>query len=275
MARTAVLTYHSHNISGTTYETNDHVALARDLDLLHSMDVDVVPLSRIVERVATGRDDGRIAVGLTFDDGPLFDFADFDHPRFGHQRGFLNILRDFRAARGVTALPALHATSFVIASPDARKAMEVSEGSGYTFLRDWLDDGWWREAAATGLMDIGNHSWDHVHHAFDGVVIRDSRRDDFSAVDNFEDAEKEIRAACEYIGQRLGRAPAFFAYPFGHMNDFLVKEYLPKHGPALGLRGAFAAGGLVPEGDGVWAIPRAVCGYHWRSPGELARLVAG
>jgi len=270
-----ILTYHSHNISGNEYATNDHVALAADLALLHSLHLEVLPLGEIVERCRAGDASRGPYVGITFDDGPLFDFADFDHPRFGPQRGFLNILRDFRAGHGPSALPGLHATSFVIASPGARKAMETSRDCGYTFLRDWLAEDWWREAAASGLMDIGNHSWDHVHHAFDGVVIADPRRDDFTAVDNFDDAEKEIRAASEYIAQRLGRAPRFFAYPFGHASDYLVKEYLPRHGPALGLQAAFGTDGAVRDGFDAWAIPRVVCGHHWRSPGDLAKLLAG
>lgn len=275
MPCTAVLTYHSHNIAGTTYSTNDHVALASDLAMLHEMGAEVVPLSEVVQRVRAGsvhRD--RATVALSFDDGPVFDFADFEHPRFGPQRAFLNILRDFRRSNGASALPGLHATSFVIASPAARRAMETAEDCGYTFLRDWLAEDWWREAAATGLMEIGNHSWDHVHHAFDGVVIGDSRRDDFTVVSNFDDAEKEIFAASDYIAQRLGRPPRFFAYPFGHSNGYLVSEYLPRRGPAMGLEAAFGTDGVIPGACDAWAIPRVVCGHHWRTPVELGALLS-
>jgi hypothetical protein len=275
MACTAVLTYHSHNISGTTYSTNDHVALASDLALLHEMGAEVVPLSEIVAAVRAGNGHGeRATVALSFDDGPLFDFADFEHPRFGPQRGFLNILRDFRAKHGARALPRLHATSFVIASPDARRAMETSEDCGYTFLGDWLTDGWWRDSEASGLMEIGNHSWDHVHHAYGSVNIRSSRRDDFSVIDNREDAEYEIRAASDYIAERTGKRPAFFAYPFGQVSDYLVKEYLPQRGPSLGLKGAFATGGVIAGKADVWAIPRVVCGHDWHSPEELEKLLS-
>ena len=77
--------------------------------------------------------------GLTFDDGPLFKLADFVHPEFGPQRGFLGILQDFRAEVGACQ-PELHATSFVIASPGARSAMERAEDCGYSFLDSWLTD---------------------------------------------------------------------------------------------------------------------------------------
>jgi hypothetical protein len=274
MACTAVLTYHSHNISGASYATNDHLALASDLILLNEMGADVVPLSEIVERVRMGRvRHDRAVVAISFDDGPLFDFGDFEHPRFGTQRGFLNILRDFRAQHGAGALPRLHATSFVIASPDARRAMETSEDCGYTFLSEWLNDRWWREAESSGLMEIGNHSWDHVHHAFEGVVIGNARRDDFTVVASFEDAEREISAASAYIAQRLGHAPRFFAYPFGHANDYLVKEYFPSHAHRIGLEAAFGTDGMIAEQCDVWAIPRVVCGHHWRSPSHLRRLL--
>lgn len=275
MACTAVLTYHSHNISGTTYSSNDHVALASDLATLHEIDAQVVPVAEVVERVRAGRLGGDSpTVALTFDDGPLFDFADFDHPRFGPQRSFLNILRDFRARRGAAALPRLHATSFVIASPAARKAMETAEDCGYTFLDDWLAEDWWGEAASTGLIEIGNHSWDHVHHAFEAVVIGDARRDDFTLVDNYEDAEKEIAAASRYIAQRVGNPPRLFAYPFGHCNEYLVEEYLPRRGPEIGLEAALGTGGVLSGHCDRWAVPRVVCGHHWRSPAELRTLLS-
>jgi hypothetical protein len=265
-----VLTYHSHNILGANYCENDHVALAMDLEILHRFGIDVVPLSLIADAVASGEDSLR--VGLSFDDGPLFDFSDFVHPRFGPQRGFLNILRDFRAAHGKAALPGLHATSFVIASPYARKCMELSEGP--SFPENWLADDWWVDALDSGLMDIGNHSWDHVHHAVSNVAIGASARDNFEVVDNFDDAEREIRAASDFINTRIGRTTSLFAFPFGHVNSYLVSEYLPCHGPSFGLRAAFRTGLTANLGDSVWNIPRVVCGHDWRSPRELEGLLA-
>jgi len=272
-----VLTYHSHNIAGTGYGLNDHASLATDLEILHERDAAVVPLEAIAEAVAAGEaasGSGRLHVGLSFDDGPIFDVEDFVHPKHGPQRSFLNILRDFRAANGGKALPQLHATSFVIASRAARLAMQRSPGSGYEFIPDWLSDEWWRGAAESGFMDIGNHSWDHVHHAVGDVAIGRPERDNFAVVDNFSDAEKEIRPAAEYIRAKLGRPATLFAFPFGHVNDYLVREYLPAHGPSMGLKAAFATGGAVRRGDSVWSIPRLVCGHDWHSPQEFERLLA-
>jgi hypothetical protein len=272
-----VLTYHSHNIAGTQYGLNDHVSLAADLEILHRQGAEVVPLTTIAQAVATGSiaGDSRTRVGISFDDGPVFDYEDFTHPKHGPQRSFLNILRDFRRSKGASALPGLHSTSFVIASREARLAMERSPSSGYEFLTDWLADDWWRPAAESGFMDIGNHSWDHVHHAAPSIAIGKSVRDNFEVVDNFADADAEIRPAADYINAKIGRVSTLFAFPFGHVNDYLVRDYLPTHGPSLGLEAAFATGGAVKAGDSVWSIPRVVCGHHWRTPAEFERLVSG
>lgn len=270
-----VLAYHSHNIAGGDYATNDHVALASDLETLTRAGARVVPLERIAALVREGRigATGGVEVALTFDDGPVFDFADFVHPRFGPQRGFANIFRDFHA-RHPGAQPALQGTSFVIASPGARAAMERDASCGYTFLSDWLADSWWRDAADSGLIGIGNHSWDHVHHAVGEIATARGVRDDFHAVDNYADADSEIRQAADYIKARVGGRCTHFAFPFGHVNGYLVNDYLPGHTAEHGMDSAFGTGGRpVAASDSVWNIPRAVCGYHWKTPGELAALV--
>jgi peptidoglycan/xylan/chitin deacetylase (PgdA/CDA1 family) len=235
--------------------------------------VRIVPLARIVDALASGLADpaGRMAA-ITFDDGPSFDFADFIHPAFGPQRGFLEILRDFRAEVG-GAQPGLHATSFVIASPGARRAMERAEECGYTFLDDWLTEAWWSEAADTGLMAIGNHSWDHVHPAPESIATTSQERGDFARVDNYFDADQEIRRAGEFINARVGGRCDMFAYPFGHVNDYLVGDYFPNLGHEHGMRAAFGTGGrAVRPDDSIWNIPRAVCGHDWNSPEQLAAL---
>lgn len=272
-----VLAYHSHNISGSGYAVNDHVAFASDLRTIHAAGARVVPLARIVEAVHGGLErPGPDLVALTFDDGPLFDYADFTHPELGPQRGFLNILRDFRSEAGRGAQPELHATSFVIASPDARRAMERSPECGFTYLDGWLTDGWWNAAVDTGLMGIGNHSWDHLHPAVDTVATRSQERGDFARIADDADADAEIRQASEFINARVGGRCDMFAYPFGHVSGFLEREYLPKRQDRHGMKAAFGTGGrAVSPGDPVWNIPRAVCGYHWRSPAELEALLAG
>jgi peptidoglycan/xylan/chitin deacetylase (PgdA/CDA1 family) len=272
-----VLAYHSHNISGTTYATNDHVAFASDLRVLTSSHAHIVDLPTIVAAMREGLTGPDVAlVAITFDDGPLFDYADFTHPLHGPQRSFLNIMQDFRAEAGNDAQPTLHATSFVIASPHARRAMEKAPECGYTYLQDWLTDDWWDAAVDTGLMGIGNHSWDHVHPAVDSIATRSQVRGDFGMIDDERDADAEIRAASDFINARVRGRCDMFAYPFGHVNDFLAKDYLPNQRGRHGMKAAFGTGGrAISREDSVWDIPRAVCGHHWHSPEELVSLLAG
>jgi hypothetical protein len=275
MTRAIVLLYHSHNISGSEYSNNDHVALASDLETIHAHGGRIVPLSRIAEHVRAGEvgGNGPLLVGLSFDDGPVFDYRDFEHKDFGPQRGFLNILKDFRARHGHDAQPELHATSFVIASDDARRAME--RACGYDYVADWLGDAWWVEATRSGLMEIGNHSWDHVHEAPDKVVIAASARNDFSLVQSYPEADAEIRKATRFIEERTGQPCRLFAFPFGHTNDFLVRDYLPHRAAEHGMKAAFgASGGVINAQTSIWNIPRWICGYHWHSSDELAKLIS-
>ena len=74
-------------------------------------------------------------VAITFDDGPIFDIEDFTHPMFGPQRGFVRIMQDFRATPAGRTQADLRATSFVIASPQARQIMETTGfDPEYTYL---------------------------------------------------------------------------------------------------------------------------------------------
>jgi Polysaccharide deacetylase len=265
-----VLTYHSHNIDGNEYAGNDHVAFAEDLEVIRRARAEVAPLAEIAARIASQDSSNTPWVGLSLDDGPVFDMRDFVHPRFGPQRGFLKVMRDFRARHGKDVLRKLHATSFVIASPEARKCMQAEVPE---YPDRWLADDWWSEAIDSGFIDIGNHSWDHVHHSVPETVIAGAGRDNFALVDTFDGAEKEIRAASEFIDAKAGTTPQFFAFPFGHVNDYLVHDYLPRHGPSIGLKAAFGTGGVVRGGESMWCIPRLVWGYDWRSPMELERLL--
>jgi hypothetical protein len=274
--KAVVLTYHSHNIFGASYDRNDHVALARDLETIDAAGARIVPLETVASAIREKRIDGEpgeCIVGLSFDDGPIFDYEDFTHPQLGAQRGFLNILRDFQRARG-DSQPGLHATSFVIASRQARHAMERAEDCGYTYLENWLSDEWWIAAVGSGLMAIGNHSWDHVHHAVAQVAAGGAQRDDFTVVDNVVDADNEIRTASSYINEKSGTVAKSFAFPFGHENDYLVRDYLPRFGPSMGLEAAFGTSGTITPSTCVWSIPRLVCGHDWKTPGELARILA-
>src|SRR5208282_1984771 len=225
-----VLAYHSHHVVGKDYCRNDHVAFAQDLELITAAGFRIVPLPEFVEcwerwgRLPTVAPQARPLIALTFDDGPVFDVADFVHPEFGQQRSLLNIMRDFQARHTGKVQPDLHATSFVIASPEARLVMEQTFDADYTYLGPQsMGDEWWAPAIETGMIGIANHSWDHLHPALPTVAHSCQVRADFRQVLRVDDADAQIAAASAFIARQTGgKALPFFAYPFGHYNDFLV-----------------------------------------------------
>src|SRR5947207_10548729 len=155
-----VLVYHSHHVVGEDYARNDHMALAIDLERITDLGCEIVPLRVLVDRFFDSREtrlDGRrVQVALTFDDGPIYDVEPFTHPRFGPQRGFLGIMRDFLSRCG-GAQPGLRATSFVIASPEARRVIEATYDAAYTYVGTGaMTDGWWNDAIDDGLISIAN-----------------------------------------------------------------------------------------------------------------------
>jgi peptidoglycan/xylan/chitin deacetylase (PgdA/CDA1 family) len=278
-----VLTYHSHRVQGPGYAQNDHAAFPVDLRTIARTGSRIVSLATLVDAIEAHRsgvaatDGNTTLVALTFDDGPVWDFADFAHPVLGHQRSFANAMQDFRATEFGTAQPELSATSFVIASPDARRVMESTFDAEYTYLEAGaLRDDWWQEAIATGLIAIGNHSWDHLHPALESIAHSRQVRGDFAQVTDATDADAQIRAAMACINARTGgRAAPFFAYPFGHFNEFLLEEYLPREGNAMGLRAAFTTEPKIIDGsESLWRLPRFTCGHHWRSADALAKILS-
>ena len=279
-----VLTYHSHHVLGPHYHLNDHIAFPRDLELVTEAGYRIVPLATIVDelvaRAGTGAasaERGARYVALTFDDGPIYDLDDFIHPQLGRQRGFVGAMQDFAERDGGQRQPGLHATSFVIASPEARRAFETTFDAEYTYLAaDSMGDEWWQRAIATGLLGIANHSWDHLHPGLERVAHSRDVRADFTQVDNRIDADAEILAAARYIDARTGgKSSPYFAYPFGQCNSYLASTYLPAFGPAAGIRAAFTAEPRpVRPDDNVFSMPRYICGHDWKTPEELAAILA-
>lgn len=286
--RCAVLTYHSQIFTGAGYGGNDHVRLVQDLARIHRAGHRIVPLHSVVDRLlgrgrtgavdragpdripGPGRDGASDrAVCITFDDGALLDFTDVEHPRWGRQRGFLNILRDFRREHGADAQPALHATTFVIANPDARRSMDRRSLYGL----GWMDDEWWREAEADPCLSVESHGWDHHHPDVDPA---DPRRGRFDNVDDEAGCRLQVTEAGRAIEQITGRRPSLFAYPFGQASDFLRREFLPGRADEHGLDAAVSTDpGYVTTDSERWWLPRFVAGRDWKTPEELDRLLAG
>ncbi len=263
--RAVVLTYHGINIHGNDYADNDHVALAEDLHLLRRLAIPVLPLHGIVDAL-----DGRAplpprCVALSFDDGAWFDWHDLEHPSHGMQRSLANVMRD--ACRPGEWL---HATSFVIAGPQPRETLDRTCMVG----RGWWTDDWWPAAIDSGLLSIENHSWDH-HHDLLPERVTGQPGGRFDTIGDIAAADAEIAAASDYLDQRLPqRRTRLFAYPYGHVNDFLRREYFPQQRARHRLDAAFTTEPQpLSPGCDRWALGRYVCGFHWRSPEQLTHLL--
>ncbi len=276
----SILTYHSHNISGNGYHENDHTALEADINVLFREGFRFVRLRRVVDAVLGGWNDPLLqetkCVAFTFDDGPLFDFHDFEHYRFGLQKSFRRILGEMKRRLAGSA-DELCGTSFVIASPAARQCMSVAPECGYMDVNDWLTDRWWFDAARGGLLDIGNHSWDHVHPSLPEVALSGGSRGNFGDVCSELDADAQIAMASHYIRLKTrALAVPFFSYPFGQTSEYLLAEYFSSHQCRHGMTAAFTTDGrIVSPDESRWALPRFVCGHHWRSPEELLTILHG
>lgn len=266
MLNVPVLTYHSQNVRGDSTADNDHLALAADLRALAGAGWRVVPLDRLVDAL-----DGtlrpaklkRTAV-LTFDDGCDFDVRDLDYPGHGPQRGFLGILEDFRREAGRSARD-LHATTFVIASSEARRVID----SASLFGRGWISDDWWGEVERGGLIAVENHGWDHNHPDLAG-----EGRGDFLRIETHEQCLEQVVRAAGAIAARTGRWPRYFAYPFGESSAYIREAFFPGHPDVHGCRAALGTdAGPVTVDSNRWNLPRYVCSRDWSSPEDLLELI--
>jgi len=267
--KAAILTYHSQNIRGNDTETNDHAALAADLHALHGAGCRFVSLLSLINTLFDGNAsniDGKTdqpVITLTFDDGCDFDVRTLEFANFGAQPGFLSILEDFIQQYGLHAQPGLHATSFVIASPEARQIID----QGSLFGQGHMSDDWWHAASGHPLLDIGNHGWDHNH---PDLAAGQYPRGGFTSIETMEHCRQQVVQAGEFIKGKTGRWPQVFAYPFGESSNFIRDEFFPKYGrehrclAALGTQH-----GLVSAQSNRWDLPRFVCGRDWSAPAEL------
>jgi peptidoglycan/xylan/chitin deacetylase (PgdA/CDA1 family) len=264
-----VLTYHSGNITGNDYATNNLVAFREDLRIIGSLGLTIVPLRTLADALIE-RESSRLpehVVSITFDDGLDFDFVELVHPVHGRQPSVAGIMREFATE---SQLP-VHATSFVIASPEARTQIADSEMLGY----QWISDSWWRQAVESGLFHIANHTWDHVSPSVRHDIAEGPRRASSQFIDNLASAELQVRRAREYI-ERVAPNPgsALLAFPYGDYSEFLVGDYLPDTRASHGTVAAFTGkpGTITPESNR-WTLPRHSCGRDWTSPEGLAALL--
>jgi hypothetical protein len=271
--RGLVLAYHSQNCGGYDYSSNDHCAFQQDLCTVFDHGLPVLSLLEVAAKISAQRSEElpEHFVAFSCDDGSLLDWYDYDHPVFGFQRSFANILRDHltdRALRGSNLL-----TAFVIASPIARLAIDRMCYEG----RPLSDDAWWSEAASEGLLAIENHSWDHVHAALPDEMLQPGSAGNFYSIDSYAKADIQVRSASVFIDQHLaesGQHTSLFAYPYGHASRYLSDYYLPQYQQEHGVVGAFTTEQkFVDETTSAYAIPRMVCGDAWRTPEQFYVLL--
>jgi peptidoglycan/xylan/chitin deacetylase (PgdA/CDA1 family) len=267
-----VLAYHSQNVTGYTYETSDRLAFAADLALLRELDFTVVSAMHLVRRLRAGdfRSLPAKCVVLTMDDAPLSDVCETSNPPHAGQDSMLTSLRkQHRRSFGFAITkPPFVATVFAIASPEARRQLSVPMGM------PWLTDNWWRAAQQSGYLDIGTHSWNHVHPDLEEMAIQPQLKEAFHRVDSVAEADRQIVQAIRWIRAITGHdAAGLFDYPYGQTNDFLVREYLPRQREVIG---AFTTQPRpVTESTCIWQIPRFVCGHHWKTREALRSLLLG
>ena len=206
-------------IAGNDYANNDLKALAADLRQVTQAGFRIMPLRSIVDLWLGNRGaelNGKL-VALACNGGADFDYLDLAHPTAGAQRSILNTLRDF-AAEHPGKQDRLNITSFVIASPEARAVLDRTCMVG----KGWWTDGWWKAAIESGLMHLGNHSWDHNHETLQDSFAPGVRRGTFLNIDSKERADYEVRQAAAYLAAHAPNpGAALFAYPYGQSNRYL------------------------------------------------------
>lgn len=265
-----VLCYHSWTI-GDQYNNDDHIALEQDLQLLSQRGYLILPVEKLIDlkrgRLPKSYVTQNKLVCISFDDGKAYDYIDGERPDGSIIKSFARILRECSETLP-TLLPGTRAASFVIGSAEAR-SMIWNDSPQLT------SDDWWLECADEGTLGLANHSWDHVHENVETVYQQNNIKGSFHEIRTFEDAEAQIAKTQDLLNEKLqGNHLPVFCYPFGHVSEYLKTEYLPQNSDRLGIFGAFStAGKAVTENTDIWAIPRFVCGYHWRTPEQLANVL--
>lgn len=263
-----ILAYHSQNIANNEYRGNDHVAFQSDMSFLVKNGFKFLSALDLVISLREGRFNKLApkSVVITFDDGPIYDARDFTHPIHGYQKSMSNIMREHQTRRFLFWKKKVCATSFVIASDKAREEIGSNE-NGANYLKNdfWSDN--------THLLEIGVHSWDHVHPLSSEARMHSDSLERFDKISDRDYMDQQIIKATRSIKNICGsNFSPVFAYPYGLYSDFLVNQYLPSQAEVLG---AFTTDGrYCNDQTNFWAIPRFVCGHHWKSEQEFKQLMS-
>jgi peptidoglycan/xylan/chitin deacetylase (PgdA/CDA1 family) len=173
-----------------------------------------------------------------------------------------------RSLLGLAWLKRARATSFVIASSEARREI-AGQALGDAGL---MSDSWWSAAQRSGLMDIGTHGWNHVHPAVSEMASRPQLTERFDLIDNEADARQQVDRAFEAIHDKAGGAAGrIFAYPYGQVSEFIATRYLPAQNRIVAAVAAEPK--PVHASSDPWRLPRYVCGHDWKSEDDLRSLL--
>jgi hypothetical protein len=268
--RVAVLTYHSQNVAGNDYHSNDHVAFVADLEQVLARGMPIVSLHQVACALRGQCALPPRAVAFSCDDGADFDYRDLSWPEIGKQKSFATAMREHAQKHAAVRLPPM--TAFVIADSLARQELDrrCLKGLG------WMSDDWWAAAVDEGLFHIANHGWDHLHSALERYA-GDRENAGQSQILDYQTADRQIRQAMAAI-ERRARNPglSLFAYPFGEWTSYLAAEYFPTYGVEHGVDAAFTTQPeIIHPGTNRWLTPRYVCGAHWTSPEGLGAILRG
>ena len=261
--RVAVLTYHSQNITGNDYINNDHVAFHQDIEHVLKAKIDVVSLRQIADTLLGRATLPSRAVAFSCDDGTDLDFRDIHWPHHGLQQSFATIIREVAAKTPRSRLNPI--TSFVIADPAARRELDNRCLSGL----GWMSEDWWQPAVDSEL------GWDHCHPMLERYSTMGSACSTGPGISDYQSAKKQVLQAVSYISTRVPNpGTALFAFPFGVLSEYLVREYLPNFQAEHKLTAAFSTEpAIIHRESNRWSLPRYVFGYHWKSPEDLAALL--
>ena len=176
--------------------------------------------------------------------------------------------------------PSLSATSFVIASPEARRVMETTFDAEYTYLRPGV--------ARRRLVGAGDRHRPHRHRQPQlGSPASGARNGRALAA-----GARRLHAGDEQRGRRCAdprrdgatstRAPAAAPRRFSRTRSVIATISWLEDLPARAKARAWAC---APHSrpnprsstavESVWRLPRFTCGHHWRSPEALAAILTG
>lgn len=256
-----VLAYHLWRMEDWDRTGCDLLSLRADLGIIGQSSLPLVSLDELLSAEC------RAGVAITFDDGTRLEAEPIAHARWGEIPSALSVLGEFAESP-----PRWKASSFVIGSPDARAAIAQPLSDDYG--PGLLDDRWWSRAARSGLLSIENHSWDHNHHLVPKTLQRHNAKGTFANVDEFDECHLEIALASDYIAERTGSRPQFFAYPYGESSTYMRETFLPAYASGLGIKAAMgteprALGGIEDQ----WCVPRFVAGRDWTTDDGLKRVL--